>query len=150
MKQIDPEGVTKENLDEVIDILEGAKDILIENDCAHRDDEDGHYEDAQTLKDEIDAFEEQLRKQTEEQDQKGDQDPNDQKDQGSDDENEEDTQEPPQSSDKESEIRKQLDAIQETVLSNEIRRWMHTRHTKMNMITTADALGDHTLIDIKF
>ena len=95
----------------MIDILEGAKDILIENDCAHRDDEDGHYEDAQTLKDEIDAFEEQLRKQTEEQDQKGDQDPNDQKDQGSDDENEEDTQEP-QSSDKESEIRKQLDAIQ--------------------------------------
>ena len=38
----------------------------------------------------------------------------------------------------------------ETVLSNEIRRWMHTRHTKMNMITTADALGDPTLIDIKF
>ena len=111
MKQIDPDGVTKENLDEVIDILEGAKDILIENDCAHRDDEDGHYEDAQTLKDEIDAFEEQLRKQTEEQDQKGDQDPNDQKSQGCDDENEEDTQEP-QSSDKESEIRKQLDAIQ--------------------------------------
>ena len=69
VKQIDPDGVTKENLDEVIDILEGAKDILIENDCAHRDDEDGHYEDAQTLKDEIDAFEEQLRKQTEEQDQ---------------------------------------------------------------------------------
>ena len=25
VKQIDPEGVTKENLDEVIDILEGAK-----------------------------------------------------------------------------------------------------------------------------
>ena len=111
VKQIDPESVTKENLDEVIDILEGAKDILIENDCAHRDDEDGHYEDAQTLKDEIDAFEEQLRKQTEEQDQKGDQDPNDQKDQGSDDENEEDTEEP-QPSDKEEEIRKQLDAIQ--------------------------------------
>ena len=78
----------------------------------------------------------------EEQDQKGDQDPNDQKDQGSDDETEEDTQEPPQSSDKESgDTKSSSMPSRETVLSNEIRRWMHTRHTKMNMITTADALG---------
>ncbi len=48
--------------------MRGQRTSHIENDCAHRDDEDGHYEDAQTPKDEIDAFEETARKQTEEQD----------------------------------------------------------------------------------
>ena len=33
-----------------------ARTILIEDGCAHEDDEDGHYKDAQTLKDEIDEL----------------------------------------------------------------------------------------------
>lgn len=33
-----------------------ARTILIEDGCAHEDDEDGHYEDAQILKDEIDEL----------------------------------------------------------------------------------------------
>lgn len=37
-------------------ILMTARSILIEDGCAHEDDEDGHYEDAQTLKDEIDEL----------------------------------------------------------------------------------------------
>lgn len=64
---IEADKVTKENLDETIELLEEAKDILIENGCAHRDDEDGHSEDAQKLKDEIDEFEEQLKQQVQQQ-----------------------------------------------------------------------------------
>lgn len=78
VKQIDADNVTKEDLDATIDRLEEAKDILIENGCAHRDDEEGHDEDAQTLKDEIDAFEEQLKQENE--DQQGDKDDKDKKD----------------------------------------------------------------------
>ena len=39
----------------------------MENGCAHRNDEDGHNKDAQTLKDEIDAFEEQLKQSVQDQ-----------------------------------------------------------------------------------
>lgn len=67
VRPIDAESVTKENLDEVIEILESAKDVLIENGCAHRDDDDGHNKDAQTLKNEIDDFEDMLRQQVENQ-----------------------------------------------------------------------------------
>ncbi len=41
---------------EVEKTLITARTILIEDGCAHEDDEDGHYEDAQTLKDEIDEL----------------------------------------------------------------------------------------------
>lgn len=77
---IDADGVTEENLDETIELLESAKDILIENGCAHRDDNDGHSEDAQTLKNEIDEFEEELKKQVEEQKNNDDRQQQDDKD----------------------------------------------------------------------
>lgn len=60
VEQIDPNNITDENLDEVLDILNRARDILCENGCASRNDNSGHYPDAQTLKNEIDAFEEWL------------------------------------------------------------------------------------------
>lgn len=41
---------------EVEKTLITAREILIEDGCAHKDDEDGHYKDAQTLKDEIDEL----------------------------------------------------------------------------------------------
>jgi tetratricopeptide (TPR) repeat protein len=56
VEQIDPNNITEENLDEVLAILDQARDILCENGCASRDDNSGHYPDAQTLKNEIDEF----------------------------------------------------------------------------------------------
>ena len=61
------DAVTEENLDETIELLDDARNILVENGCAHRNDEDGHNKDAQTLKDEIDAFEEQLKQSVQDQ-----------------------------------------------------------------------------------
>ena len=50
----------------------------MENGCAHRNDEDGHNKDAQTLKDEIDAFEEQLKQSVQDQESSGGSDDKDQ------------------------------------------------------------------------
>ena len=61
---IDPDKITEDNLDEVLDILDEARDILCENGCAN-DKGTGHYDPAQTLKDEIDEFEEELLQQAE-------------------------------------------------------------------------------------
>lgn len=60
VESIDPAYITDENLDEVLAILDQARDILCENGCASRTDNSGHYPDAQRLKNEIDAFEEWL------------------------------------------------------------------------------------------
>ena len=78
VKQIDPESVNAENLDETIELLDDARNILVENGCAHRNDEDGHNKDAQTLKDEIDAFEEQLKQSVQDQKSSGGSDDKDQ------------------------------------------------------------------------
>ncbi|MDD6071025.1 MAG: tetratricopeptide repeat protein [Clostridiales bacterium] len=53
---IDMENVTLENKDEIIMILETARDILVEEGCANMEDDHGHSGDAQTLKNEIDAY----------------------------------------------------------------------------------------------
>ncbi len=66
VEQINPNEITEENLDEVLAILDEARDVLCENGCASRDDNSGHYPDAQTLKNEIDEFERQLLEQFEE------------------------------------------------------------------------------------
>ena len=60
VERIDPNNITDENLDEVLELLDRARDILCENGCASRDDNSGHYPDAQTLKNEIDEFEQSL------------------------------------------------------------------------------------------
>lgn len=72
---ITPDSVTPENLEENIERLEYARDILIENDCAHDVDSNGHNEKAQRLKEEIDEYIEKLKEQNpppEEQDEKKD------------------------------------------------------------------------------
>lgn len=53
---IDMENITSENRDDVINTLETARDILVEDGCANMEDDYGHSEDAQTLKNEIDAY----------------------------------------------------------------------------------------------
>ena len=63
VEQIDPDTITEDDLDEIFAILDEARDVLCENGCASRDDNSGHYPDAQTLKNEIDEFEQQLREQ---------------------------------------------------------------------------------------
>jgi len=61
---ITPESVTYENLDESIERLKYAQDILTENECAHEDDSNGHNKKAQTLKEEIDEYIEYLKENT--------------------------------------------------------------------------------------
>ena len=61
---IDADNITEENLDMVLDILDEARDVLLENGCA-TDDGDGHDDAAQKLKDEIDEFEQELLNQAE-------------------------------------------------------------------------------------
>ncbi|MBO4426779.1 MAG: tetratricopeptide repeat protein [Clostridiales bacterium] len=61
---IDPDKITEDNLDDVLEILDEARDILCEDGCAN-DKGTGHYDPAQTLKDEIDEFEEELLQQAE-------------------------------------------------------------------------------------
>lgn len=60
VESIDPAYINEDNLDDVLAILDEARDILCENGCASRTDNSGHFPDAQTLKNEIDAFEEYL------------------------------------------------------------------------------------------
>lgn len=58
---LDLENIGSDNLDDIINTLESARDILVEEGCAHMDDDDGHSEDAQTLKNEIDELLDQLK-----------------------------------------------------------------------------------------
>lgn len=58
---ITPESVTYENLEESIERLSLARDILTEKGCAHDYDTKGHNKKAQTLKNEIDEYIEWLK-----------------------------------------------------------------------------------------
>lgn len=88
---IDKDKVTIDNLDETIARLEEAKGYLLENGCAHDEDEDGHDKDAQQLKDDIDKFIEELKKQPEQQNGQG-QNSNSQQEQKPEDKQEQDNQ----------------------------------------------------------
>lgn len=57
---IDLDKITKEDVDEVLETLEKAKNVLYEHGCANSQG-NGHNEDAQTLKEEIDKLEEELK-----------------------------------------------------------------------------------------
>lgn len=57
--------VTDENRGQVIDTLKQAREILLQNGCAGEE-EEGHNEQAQILKEEIDSYIEQLEKEEEE------------------------------------------------------------------------------------
>ena len=56
-----PESITQDNLDETIARLEEARDILCEDGCANMDDDNGHNEQSQILKNEIDEYIELLK-----------------------------------------------------------------------------------------
>ena len=76
----DDYDLSDSKIEETLDILDDARDILLENDCATNDN-DGHDDDAQNLKNDIDDFEDSLRRKQEET-KKGDsdKDENDKKD----------------------------------------------------------------------
>ncbi|MDE6314478.1 MAG: tetratricopeptide repeat protein [Lachnospiraceae bacterium] len=57
---IDSDEITESNVNEVIQLLEEGEDILYEHGCA-RSDDNGHNEDAQKLKEDIDKFLEELK-----------------------------------------------------------------------------------------
>lgn len=50
--------------DKILDILHEAKEVLIEDGCAHENDDNGHSEDAEKLKADIEKMEEQLKDST--------------------------------------------------------------------------------------
>lgn len=58
---IDFENIDDTNVEEIIAYLEEARGILTENGCASPEGHDGHNEDSQKLKEEIDAIIEQLK-----------------------------------------------------------------------------------------
>ena len=62
---ITKESVTPKNIDESIERLEEARSILVQHDCAHMYDSDGHNKKAQTLKQEIDEYIEYLKSEKE-------------------------------------------------------------------------------------
>ena len=64
VKPIDPDKITEDNYEDVIDICETAKSILSEKGCA-TENNDGHYYAAQKLYNEINAFIESLKNQFE-------------------------------------------------------------------------------------
>ena len=61
----DDYDLSDSKIEETLDILDDARDILLENDCATNDN-DGHDDDAQDLKNDIDDFEDSLRRKQEE------------------------------------------------------------------------------------
>ena len=62
---IDEDEINSQNIDETIKKLEDAKDVLTEKGCAHENDSNGHNQDAQQLKEDIDDFIERLKEQKE-------------------------------------------------------------------------------------
>ena len=64
VKPIDPDKITEDNYEDVIETCETAKSILSEKDCA-TENNDGHYYAAQKLYNEINAFIESLKNQFE-------------------------------------------------------------------------------------
>lgn len=59
------DSITLDNIDESIERLEEARSILVQHDCAHMYDSDGHNKKAQTLKEEIDEYIEYLKSEKE-------------------------------------------------------------------------------------
>ena len=58
--KIDFKVKTQEEIDEIIKKIDDIKDVLIEDGCAHRDDNNGHNPEAQKLKNELDMIQEAL------------------------------------------------------------------------------------------
>lgn len=115
-----PDSITEDNLDETIARLEEARDILCEDGCADMDDENGHNEQSQILKDEIDAYIESLKNppesdsgdqdQDQSQDQDSEQDQNQDQNQSS---NSDSSQQQSEEEKQEEELRQEFENIQQ-------------------------------------
>jgi len=62
-KQYPPDEIDETNVADAIDRLEEAIELLVQDGCANKDDNNGHNQDAQTLKNEIQAYIDELKKQ---------------------------------------------------------------------------------------
>jgi tetratricopeptide (TPR) repeat protein len=62
--QIDLAALTKDNYKAALKLIDEAREVLLDEECATNDD-DGHDRDAQQLKDQLDEFEQQIRDQFE-------------------------------------------------------------------------------------
>lgn len=62
VKPLTPEYINQDNIKDVLETLESARDTLCSDGCANMYDDNGHSEEAQTLKNEIDDYIEQLKK----------------------------------------------------------------------------------------
>ena len=82
VKPIDVRKIDDSNINKVIDTLENAKKVLLEEGCAN-DEGTGHSKDAQQLKDEIDKFIDQLKKSGQSSDSNNKKDKEEQKDEQS-------------------------------------------------------------------
>lgn len=104
---ITPESVTYDNLDEAIEKLEGARDILTENGCADENDDNGHNDKAQILKNEIDDYIEWLRENVKPPEDDGGEDSSD-----PDEDKQDDSEDADRQSSKTEELQKKMDDIQ--------------------------------------
>lgn len=66
------QALTEEEKTEIIQVLETAIDILVEEGCAHRDDDNGHDEEAQRLKNELQEMIDLLKEEQEQEQQESD------------------------------------------------------------------------------
>lgn len=107
---ITPESVTPDNLDENIARLEMARDYLTVNDCAHENDSNGHSVKAQILKEEIDAYIEQLKKQCEQMEEE------EKKDEPQEDDKKEEDEKERQMQQKKQELKKEFEKLEQAGL----------------------------------
>lgn len=63
--QVPSENVDEESVENTIEILEDARDVLTKHGCANSKNDSGHDIDAQVLKNEIDVYLEELERETE-------------------------------------------------------------------------------------
>ena len=97
---LNPDEITESDIEDALKVLDNAREILCADGCA-AEDGNGHNQDAQTLKEEIDQFEEELKNR-----QSG------QSDDGSDDNNTEEEEEEKQDESNKQDVQKQLEEIQ--------------------------------------
>lgn len=63
--KIDEDYASEENKDKTLSILSDAKNVLCENGCANRDDDNGHSRTAEKLKSDIERIEKELKEEEE-------------------------------------------------------------------------------------
>lgn len=62
----DVENESEQNVNNILEVLEEAKEVLYEDGCANRNNDNGHSKKAEQLKEDIEEYEEKLKKQQKE------------------------------------------------------------------------------------